>query len=506
MLVDEYERVINKVPELFKVLAVPHIEEVDVAISPGLTILRWTSLNLSPFITDVQNSLNEFEKLIDSALGIHKDRILQTFSNMILVPMVEVPTNDVISIEEFTQRTEELCRAAAVSLETKSIVVETAVNELVNLLFPPDPTLPVEAPEDLSAAGSLTLKKKVEKRNKLQQEADMLYDYYQQMNISTLLRLFKTNLDLIRKRVALASALIYTETSSEEDKKDHALFVSDIVLSLPNLVMKPSLEEIQQAMSHIVQTILSVLKYIYCWDQERIDVSSVSVSTTAVLPRSQVKIDRTSHLKTFHRTIAEHKDIVKLVLALNSCLNSTKNVVQTTIDSFNKYKILWAVDRDEQVAEFSRTGPPGVSDYQQEMHSFQVLEEEVQVEPDSQVAGIICLRTEQLKSMLTTEAKQWRVCHGRAMSQRYQSIMDEVFLSIEDWTKLLSKPLKDLDDVRSVMATLKDIRENEIRIDMYLGPIEVINTSLLIYKLCFLMLGMLYTAAEIQYCCQSGGD
>ena len=75
--------------------------------------------------------------------------------------------------------------------------------------------------------------------------------------------------------------------------------------------------------------------------------------------------------------------------------------------------------------------------------------------------------------MLVTEAKQWRVCYGRIMSQNYQTTMDRVFVSIEEWGKMLSHPLKDLDDVRSVMGTLKEIRENEIRIDMCLGPIEV---------------------------------
>ena len=44
---------------------------------------------------------------------------------------------------------------------------------------------------------------------------------------------------------------------------------------------------------------------------------------------------------------------------------------------------------------------------------------------------------------------------------------------IDDLTKRLSRPIKDLDDIRFAMAALKEIRENEIRIDMNLSPIEV---------------------------------
>ena len=44
---------------------------------------------------------------------------------------------------------------------------------------------------------------------------------------------------------------------------------------------------------------------------------------------------------------------------------------------------------------------------------------------------------------------------------------------IDDLSKRLSRPIKDLDDVRQAMATLREIREKEISIDSCLGPIEV---------------------------------
>lgn len=59
--------------------------------------------------------------------------------------------------------------------------------------------------------------------------------------------------------------------------------------------------------------------------------------------------------------------------------------------------------------------------------------------------------------------------------------MEEVFSSIDEWSKQLSHAIKDLDDIRAVMATLKDIRENEIRVDMALGPIEVSSHLLALF-------------------------
>ena len=51
--------------------------------------------------------------------------------------------------------------------------------------------------------------------------------------------------------------------------------------------------------------------------------------------------------------------------------------------------------------------------------------------------------------------------------------MHVIIAFIDDMGKRLSRPIKDLDDVRFTMKALKELREDEIKIDMSLGPIEV---------------------------------
>ena len=78
-----------------------------------------------------------------------------------------------------------------------------------------------------------------------------------------------------------------------------------------------------------------------------------------------------------------------------------------------------------------------------------VPEKVIQSEPCLQQAGAICLHTDQLKVTLVTEAKQWRMFYGCITSQNYQTTMDKVFVSIKEWGKLLLRPLKDLNNIRS---------------------------------------------------------
>ena len=78
-----------------------------------------------------------------------------------------------------------------------------------------------------------------------------------------------------------------------------------------------------------------------------------------------------------------------------------------------------------------------------------------------------------LKMAIAAECKSWKVLFGRSMNTKYSTMLDEILEQIEDIQKRLGRPIKDLDDIRTCMAALKELQENKIRIDMLLGPIEV---------------------------------
>lgn len=74
---------------------------------------------------------------------------------------------------------------------------------------------------------------------------------------------------------------------------------------------------------------------------------------------------------------------------------------------------------------------------------------------------------------LCTEIKGWIHLYGKNANMKYRTQMEEIFNFIDDYNKKLSRPIKDLDDIRLAMNALKEIRENEIKIDMNIAPTEV---------------------------------
>ena len=106
---------------------------------------------------------------------------------------------------------------------------------------------------------------------------------------------------------------------------------------------------------------------------------------------------------------------------------------------------------------------------------YQNLEHTIAEIPDSFCVGhkALQLNSEPIKLALKVEAQTWKMSIGRTLNYKYRDILEDIVTFVGDYSRRLSHPIKDLDDVQFVMAALSDIRQKEIRIDMSLSPIEV---------------------------------
>lgn len=85
---------------------------------------------------------------------------------------------------------------------------------------------------------------------------------------------------------------------------------------------------------------------------------------------------------------------------------------------------------------------------------------------------------EPMKLALSIEAKAWKMLLCRYLNEEYKKKMSDMIAFINEYLKKLSRPIRDLDDVRFAMEALSCIRDNEIQMDMTLGPIEVRNVCI----------------------------
>ena len=57
----EYDRIVNKIRPNTKSLLVPHLEDLEYKLRPGMNILTWTSMNIDGYLQHVHSGLSKLE-------------------------------------------------------------------------------------------------------------------------------------------------------------------------------------------------------------------------------------------------------------------------------------------------------------------------------------------------------------------------------------------------------------------------------------------------------------
>lgn len=182
-----------------------------------------------------------------------------------------------------------------------------------------------------------------------------------------------------------------------------------------------------------------------------------------------------------------------------------KHVLQEVINALDRFSLfhhIWKKDREETILKFIQANPL-LSEFESQILYYRDLELEINIEPEFILVGALALftgtvhtdtesaglmmaveyklkkysvlisPTADLKLALTTETKSWIVDFGHHCNRKYRMEMEQIFAFVDEASKKLNRQIKDLDDIRITMATLKEIRENQISIDFQVGPIEV---------------------------------
>uniref|UniRef100_A0A8C0FTI7 Dynein axonemal heavy chain 5 n=1 Tax=Bubo bubo TaxID=30461 RepID=A0A8C0FTI7_BUBBB len=251
----------------------------------------------------------------------------------------------------------------------------------------------------------------------------------------------------------------------KQKRNAHPIIRTSINLSIPNIVMTPSLDEVQQTLNKAVDSIVKVMKGVGQWSKERIS-KVYSVSDGASLSLSDPV-----QSENYFKSVSENKEIIKLVSLLSTAINSTKREVLTALESFSCYHHIWQRDKEEIIDKLMMRNPL-LSDFESEILHFQDLELKINSEPEYICVGAVALYTADLKVALRAETKAWMTLLGCRCNKKYRTEMEAIFAFIEETGKKLNRHIKDLDDIRVAMSALKEIRELQISIDSQVGPIE----------------------------------
>ncbi|OXB57017.1 hypothetical protein ASZ78_015603 [Callipepla squamata] len=403
-------------------------------------------------IGNVYSTMRELDFIVREAADTLECRIERVLENMSNTALIILPEDEPIDVSTFLEQTENLAVSTARKLSQQSQQVECSAYELVDTVKHRLKADTGRTLEDLYSCTHLDTKQKTRCQECLSCCCYHLMGQLCQKNTDALVRCMKISLESLRHRLRVVDSR-YQMTRSVETKRV-PLFKTEFQLSIPSVVLRPSLDDIQVEQS------------------------------VAIELGDENKFTRMLALKTLDKQIIEHKDINKVVTQLNTVILSLKTRASDLLNSFSEFSGIWNKDPEEKVKEFIETKPT-MAEFQTQIGYFSQLELQIRELPNHCVLESVDIATESLKIALIQECHSRQRTFGLALNEKSATDMDEIYSFIENLSKRLSRPIHDLDDVRGALEALKEIRENEVKIDMKVGPIEESYSVLQRYNLLF---------------------
>lgn len=198
-------------------------------------------------------------------MDLYECRILANLNIMSRTLLLTLPHNEAWTTAHFLQEAAAHSEAGGNILSSCSKKVEDAVKELLELL-----RSTAFLPTINSFDSDEVTRTKQDELDVFQTHCQDMFIYFKHRNLEALIASVRGTLDNLRRCIttsASRSAIRYGIHATTHDDSSHptACFQADSILSIPNIVMQPSLEEMQNTVNQAVHYICEVGQHIGLW-------------------------------------------------------------------------------------------------------------------------------------------------------------------------------------------------------------------------------------------------
>jgi dynein heavy chain len=423
----EYDKVYTKVIPVTAMVLRPHFRDMEYKLRPGMITLTWTSMNIDAYKVHIHAGLRKLEELVANINDIIENRIEKNLKIVSKTLLVDLPDAESFTVEEFVRMQEKHIARQSMLLQGKNLEIEYAVRDLVKVIS----SYKLDGHVDPVA----------------EDEIAKLKRHYNHFMYQALLHCAKNSMNALKKRIGSRPVV------STGDKKVAAVVVQpffevDIQLAAPNVILHPSLDEIQECINKSAQAILRCFKTVKDW------------SLDSDGPRNRTFFDR----------ITKDIEIVRVALLLTGCIQGIRNTVQDYLNSFAQYDWLWHDDKDKSYNSFKNSSP-SLDDFDGKLRSFGRTDDEIAQMNDVHNIGALSLRTVSIKSQLRSECNRWKIKFSDNLHAQAKAELEKLFEYFRVTTQKLGREVRDLDTLSFIMKLLVEVRERESSMEMEISPI-----------------------------------
>ena len=425
----EYDRVVQQLIPVIRPLLRRQLDDLEGILRVGMDgDLTWTSMSIDGYLDRTLTSLERFDELVHKVNDIVENRVESVVREIGKTLLVDLPEDKTVTLEEFLMMQDKLVKTQSEWMDQKNFAVENAVEDLLGHVRTYAPEGGDPWPEDMEMSSRIR-------------------DHYSRLMYRAILNATKNSMTSLKKRIASSGSggFLFVE---------RPFFDVDVELSIPQVAMNPSLDDIQQAINRTAMYVLKCSKGLLAWGTTRVQGEETAEKAPS-----------------FFDLIAREPEIVKNVLLLTGAIEGTKIQVTEYMQSFRQYDWLWKDDMNAKYAVFMKTNP-GLEEFEKELQYYMGIESDISHISPVHNIGALSLETAPLKYSLKSTATNWKTKYAQNLHEQAKHELEVLSEYIKQTSKNLSRPITDLEDVRAVMMTLKEVREKEAEIDQQFGPVE----------------------------------
>ncbi|XP_026831330.1 dynein heavy chain 8, axonemal [Ooceraea biroi] len=438
-------------------------------------LITWSSLKLPKVCGKIKEAIENAQIFIKEVKDMKEARVDEVFESIAKTTLLELENPK--SPEQLLADTIASRNKIAVDLEIKSAAAEKTVIMIINKFMDveTDPAVQdvkynwldlekvhkqvgsetrlIQAPYEPGFAP-------IERTNKvnihrIHNDCMELFAYFNHKLIEALVKCTKNSLDLLKKKATIMSVLV-RDISLEPETP---IMVTHFVLQIPNIIIIPSIEDLQNYFGKVITSIMEMHKSVIVWGQR------YSTDTQVKSPG-----DNTS-LNSYFQSVSDHKEIIRSTMSLQGLILILRDDVSKVGNSYLRYSYIWAENRNEIIQAFVDSKPL-IQEIKEKFMEYEDLLTEIQNLPARHVLGPLQIDTDKLKLAFSIEAVAWMKSLGVMLSNKYKEKLQNIIDYINEKNKVLSRNIKDLEDVRVAMKCLAEIRDDFISLDMELILIE----------------------------------
>ncbi|XP_041355189.1 dynein gamma chain, flagellar outer arm-like isoform X3 [Gigantopelta aegis] len=229
-----------------------------------------------------------------------------------------------------------------------------------------------------------------------------------------------------------------------------------VKFSIPNIIVEPTLNVVQIAVSDVANAIIEANK-------------DMSWKYTGSQP-------------SFYEYITENEKVKEMQLQLSSVIDELKPLVHRHIFHFSYYNFLWKDDMHGNFYEFIQADP-GIVAIKREVERFLYIEKKVLGIPSVLPIGPICLITDPIKDALHGFSMAWKTKFASVLHEEAKKKLDAAVSYRQNVKTRLENYVGTLDQLNSALHLLEELRDMENKIDGIYLPIETMYSKLREFEL-----------------------